>query len=330
MSVLGTLKKINHRLGNPGRFLRGMQEAIEPRLRMMKFERDRKLREQRYAGAGLPYESRRAIVEQIERDGFARIPQAVDVNLLLEIRRQGEAHLDAGTSLQPVSKDSARAAGDLKAPKVHLAADELTRGQDYFRQHTNYVSIADPMVSCPSVLAAAFHPLLLDVAWTYLRCVPAIGGMNLRKSYANALPEFDTLFFHIDPNSPKFLKFFFYLNDVDMNGGPFCYVRGTHRQRHQGWRRKGRWTIEEMEAHYGKESVVYLTASLGDVLVADTNGFHRGTKLVSNDRWMLTVDFVVHEEFEGTQDAEMFRLPRSAYDRLQPREKAAADFLAVV
>src|SRR6185503_2178518 len=137
-----------------------------------------------------------------------------------------EAHLDAGTSLLPIARDSARAQGDRGAPVAHLTAEEARRGQAYLRQHTNYVSISNPLTACPSTVPAAFHPLLVDIAWTYLGCVPAIGGLNLRKSYANALPEFDTLYFHVDPNSPKFLKFFFYLNDVDLGGGPFCYVRG--------------------------------------------------------------------------------------------------------
>lgn len=330
MSVLGTLKTLNQRLGNPARALGPLREVIEPRMRMMRFDRDRKARASRYVGAGFTYERRADVVERIQRDGFAVLPQAVSHDLLRQIRREAEGHLDAGTSLVPISKDSARTRGDLGASKAMFTAEETRRGQGYFREHTNYVSIADPLVTCPSVTQAAFLPLLQDIAWTYLECVPAIGGLNLRKSYVNALPEFDTLYFHVDPNSPKFLKFFFYLNDVDMGGGPFCYVRGSHRQRFSGWRSKGRWTLEEMQAQFGADSITHLTAKLGDLLVADTNGFHRGTKLVSSDRVMLTVDYAIHEEFEGTQDKSMFRLQRATYDAMAPRERALADFLQVV
>lgn len=36
-----------------------------------------------------------------------------------------------------------------------------------------------------------------------------------------------------------------------------------------------------------------------------------------------------HEEFEGTQDASMFRLPQAVYDRVDPREFAVAEFMGL-
>ncbi|MSR05460.1 MAG: hypothetical protein EXR93_00100 [Gemmatimonadetes bacterium] len=320
---------MNKKLGNPLRVLSGVREIMEPRMRMRAFNRDRRTRTSRYARAGFGFQDQSAVAATIERDGCSILPGAFDTRVLLEIRQQVERHLDAGTSLKPASKDSARARGDRSAPTVFFAPDEMRKGQQFFRQHTNYVSIADPLVSCPAVSKVAFHPLMIDIARAYLDCVPALGGLNLRKSYSNDLPEFDTLFFHVDKNSQRFLKFFFYLNDVDMDGGPFCYVRGSLRRRFGGWMSKGRWTLEEMEREYGKDSVAYLTAKVGDVLMADTNGFHRGTKIRGADRTMLTLDYVVHEEFEGTGDKQ-FGLPRSVYDSLGARERAVADFLQVV
>ena len=329
MGILRGLRNVNRKLGGPARLLGPVREYVEPRIRMRKFERDRQARLKKHSAAGFAYEPRADIVDRLKADGFAIIPRAIDPQILLEIRREAEARLDLGTSLLPISKDSLRTKGDRSAPAVHFTPEETRMGQRYFRTHTNYVSIANPLVACPAVVRAAFYPLLVDVSWTYLGCVPAIGGLNLRKSYANDLPEFDTLYFHVDPNSPKFLKFFFYLNDVDMQGGPFCYVRGSHRRRFPGWKSKTRWTLEEIERVYGADQVVYLTANLGDLVVADTNGFHRGTKLVSTDRFMLTVDYVIHEEMEGTQDRSKFRLPRPVFDQLAPRERAVADFLDV-
>lgn len=66
---------------------------------------------------------------------------------------------------------------------------------------------------------------------------------------------------------------------------------------------------------------MYLTAN---------DGFHRGTKVASRDRVMLTADYVVHKEFYGTQDVSLFQLPSSEYQNLSPREQALADFLRVV
>ncbi|MGH2349902.1 MAG: phytanoyl-CoA dioxygenase family protein, partial [bacterium] len=307
--MIRALKTVNRRLGNPVRVLGGAREAVEPRLRMMMFERDRRARSSKYADAEFEFRPAPDIVRQIDRDGYAVVEKAMDRAILTAILRQIEAHLDTGTSLVRISKDSVRARGDVGGSRTYLTPDEERRGQDHLRQHTNYVSIANPLVACPAVVTVAFHEMLAGIAQSYLGCMPAIGGLNLRKSYVNDIPEFDTLYFHVDPNSPKFLKFFFYLNDVDINGGPFCYVRGSHRKRFRGWSGKGRWTPEEIERAYGKENMIYLTANVGDMIVADTNGFHRGTKVVSRDRVMLTVDYVIHQEFYGTQDESMFQLP---------------------
>jgi ectoine hydroxylase-related dioxygenase (phytanoyl-CoA dioxygenase family) len=330
VSVLSTVKAVNRQLGNPLRALRGARELVEPRLRMRTFERDRASRAQRYAAADFGFVPQREVAEQIERDGYAVLRQVVDPTLLHEVYAAVEAHLNAGTALQRIAKDSARAKGDIREAQVHLTAEEAARGQAYLRQHTNYVAIANPLITVPAVNELAFHPLLLDIAQTYLDCVPALGGMNLRKSFRNELAEFDTLYFHVDPNSPKFLKFFFYLNDVDPSGGPFCYVRHSHRRRFRGWMKKGRWTPEEIEAYYGASEILYLTANVGDLIVADTNGFHRGTKITGSDRTMLTLDFVVHPEFDGTQDRSLYQIARQRLQLLTPRQRAAADFLQVV
>jgi hypothetical protein len=55
-------------------------------------------------------------------------------------------------------------------------------------------------------------------------CQPAFGTCNLRKSFVNNMSEGGNQIYHVDPNSPRFLKFFVYLDDVDENGGPFIKI----------------------------------------------------------------------------------------------------------
>jgi hypothetical protein len=116
---------------------------------------------------------------------------------------------------------------------------------------------------------------------------------------------------------------------VDLDGGPFCYVQGSHRKRFHGWLDKGRWTEDEIADRYGRDAIRYLTADVGDVVIADTNGFHRGTKVLGRERLMLTLDYSVQPGYEGAK-AVTFRLPRTVFDGLDGRQRAAADFLEVV
>ncbi len=310
------------------RFVVFFREAITRQREVDRFNGDRGIRRKRYKHFNGFRKVDSSIIRSLNKHGFAIIKDAIDKKLLLRIKFEFEEHLNNGTCLNTISKDSARVLGDTNASTVFLKGDELLKGQDYFRQHTNYVSVNDPLLNYPSTIKAAFAECLIDIATLYLKCIPAIGSLNLRKSFANNLPEFDTLYFHSDLNSPKFLKFFFYLNDVDENGGPFCYVKGSHKKKFRGWKRKYRWTFEEICTIYGKERIINLTADLGDLIVANTTGFHRGTKVRTNDRVMLTVDYVIQEEFGGKSPR--FKLLRADYESLSSKQKAAADFLEVV
>ena len=324
MTIRETIQQLDEKLGFP---LTSVIEKARERKRFDRFEQDRAQRRQRYPASSSP-DGTRTLVEQLNRDGFAIISNAVPVSAIQAVRRELEERLDTGTGLLPVSDDARRNAGDRGAASKFLSAEELARGQSLLRERTNYAAVSDPFLTCPSSIPLAFDQRLIDISNAYLQCTPAIGGLNLRKSYRNELPEFDTLYFHVDPNSPKFLKFFFYLNDVDTAGGPFCYVRGSHRRRFAGWNRKYRWELDEIAPVYGTENVLLLTAKAGDIIIADTNGFHRGTKITGQDRGMLTVDYVIHQEFEGAQKP--FKLRRSDFERLTPSQRPAADFLDIV
>src|SRR5688572_16704622 len=119
MSFLGTLKTINRKLGNPAKALGPVREAIEPRMRMIKWESDRRERARKRPDSAFSFDRQDKTVQEIERDGFAIVRNALDKQLLLDVLREAEAHLDAGTSLVPISRDSARQKGDLAAAGKH-------------------------------------------------------------------------------------------------------------------------------------------------------------------------------------------------------------------
>lgn len=257
-------------------------------------------RHARIAAAGKPPQPTpecAAIAATLERDGLAVIPAAVPVALIDPLYAELENLLDTGSQLNRVSNDRARARGDERASSSFLSDDQVKLGQTGFRDLTNYASVRQPFIDCPSAVPLAFLPICEGIATAYLEAPPAVGGVNLRKSFVNDIPEFDTLLFHVDPNSPKFLKFFFYLHDVGPGGGGFCYVRGSHRRRFRGWTRKYRWTRSELLAHFPESGFVEVHAKKGDLIVADTNGFHAGTKARAADRAMLTVDYLLHRDF---------------------------------
>jgi hypothetical protein len=108
-----------------------------------------------------------------------------------------------------------------------------------------------------------------------------------------------------------------------------------HVRKFSGWRNKYRWDSAEIERIYGGDRVEFITASKGDIIVADTTGFHRGVKPLGADRSMLTVDYLAHEENKYGKfgrDRAVRRPYRTAlaaasFGRLSTRQRAAADFM---
>ena len=301
--------------------------ALDSGVKRARFERDRRRRRRRYGTRPLDAETR-AVVQQLHHDGTVIIPGLVPQSALDALAEEFEGHLDAGTCLGRAANDASRSPDDLGEPHEFLHDDQLAGGQDACRSLTNFLAVRDPLITCPESGNLALLPQIIDIAAGYLGCTPALGGLNLRKSFVNDLPAFDTLNFHSDPNSARFLKCFIYLHDVDIDAGPFCYVDGSHREKFGGWRSKYRWTPEEIEDRYGAGRVRMMTARAGDVVLADTTGFHRGTKVRARDRSMLTLDYTVHREFGGKTPPS--RIGARRFEALSPSDRPIADLLEIV
>ena len=63
-----------------------------------------------------------------------------------------------------------------------------------------------------------------------------------------------------------------------MSNGPFTYVEGSNSKKPLSpfWLDYHRWSDEQIEQLYGKDKIIPLTANYGDLLIATTNGFHKG------------------------------------------------------
>lgn len=175
--------------------------------------------------------------------------------------------------------------GDERLPQSEVRDKEL------------FMSVKQPLYNVPEIADILFDDRIVDIAKCYFKCMPAAGTLNLRKSFVNNLPNAQTTVFHCDRNSPYMLKFFLYLDDVDeIEDGPLTYVEGSAYQKPKGWLENHRVPDEQIEKIYGKERIKPLTAKKGDVLTAITTGYHKGEKVTSKDRSMLTLNFVCAPE----------------------------------
>ena len=102
--------------------------------------------------------------------------------------------------------------------------------------------------------------------------------------------------FHRDPGINKCIKVFVYLNDVQEGGGPFTYVKGSHRYGKYWSLHKQRFfgaggsylNQNERLKNIDDEDIYEIYGKAGSVIFADTTGIHCGGNSWKNTREMTT------------------------------------------
>lgn len=241
-------------------------------------------------------------IDEVNENGYCKIENYIEISLLNDLKEEFENLIKDGSELK--------------------------------QNNESHIVAGDPFLTTKAAVKLAFDDRLIKMATAFFHCAPGIGTFNLRKSLANNLPAEGTNLWHRDFNSPvKLLKFFFYLDDVDENNGPFSYVEGSNNKMFEGWWLKHRWFDEELGQIYGHDKLKRLTAKKGDLLIATTNGWHKGEKLVSGTRSMLTINFLIHPELAGgveQDESKRFKIRQEDFDNLPDWKKPVADFLIKV
>lgn len=261
-------------------------------------------------------------IQALEGDGFAFLPGAFEKEGLANLRMDIDTALADGL-VYPVNRNPR-----MPDQAAVLTDAEVEMGENYIKKHANIIYIRDPLITCPAMGSYVFSNLIIDIATTYYGCRPSITGCYLMKSFVNELPEAGFNLFHSDNQSSRFIKFFFYLNDVEQDGGPFCYVPQSHRRKPLGWRANNTRSLTDIEGCYGAGSALKLTAKIGDLIVADTTGFHRAEKPKQEARYALMVNTGIHPIPHTI--AMTPRISRTQFERLSAKQREIADFMQIV
>ena len=178
-----------------------------------------------------------------------------------------------------------------------VGENDARLNQSEARHEKLFLSIPQPLYNVPEIAEIIFDESLISLAKSFFESMPAIGNLNLRKSFINNLANESTTMYHVDPNSPYFFKAFIYLKDVDsIEDGPFTYVEGSVDNKPNDLLKRYRWEDEEIENFYSTEKIKHLTAKKGDIVLAMTTGFHKGQKCVRKERELLTIDYICHPD----------------------------------
>jgi hypothetical protein len=157
--------------------------------------------------------------------------------------------------------------------------------------------------NCPAVKKLERDPGLLAIAAKFLGARPVHMATEIWWSFPVQATPIEQLkaaqVFHYDLDDYRFIKFFFYLTDVDFSSGPHILIRGSHKNKtfsHQllGVRCASKDDKEIVDA-YGTENLVTICGAAGLGFVEDSMCFHKGTLPTQKERLLLQIEYAIND-----------------------------------
>lgn len=146
---------------------------------------------------------------------------------------------------------------------------------------------------CSELQNLIFDQSLLAFAQEYLGCKPILDLVAFWWSapFHGKGKSAAAQMYHFDLDRINFMKFFFYLTDVDAETGPHCFVKGSHGKLPKDINRDGRFEDDEIEKIYGKDNLLELYGKRGTIMAVNTRGFHKGKDLTKDKRLLFQIQF---------------------------------------
>ena len=159
-----------------------------------------------------------------------------------------------------------------------------------------YFNVQD---NCSAVSKLVFDPLLNCIALNYLGCIPRFFGVNLWWTFPVTPNRQDQLrhaqFFHRDIDDFRFLKFFFYITDVQKGDGTHWIVRGSHKRapfiRFRDHFTTRRFEDREIREYYDESDLIEVVGSRGEGFAEDTLCVHKASCPSAQARLVLQLQF---------------------------------------
>ncbi|MGD2118496.1 MAG: phytanoyl-CoA dioxygenase family protein [Chromatiales bacterium] len=187
------------------------------------------------------------------------------------------------------------------------------------RQHWNIAHYARrDLLQLPQLMALANHPQVIAAVERYLGVTPTLANPVLFWSFAQRDAEAKcSQSFHTEYHSCKFLKLIVYLTEVDMQSGPFVFVKGSRyadlaavllqakdrdRVLHDWFAENPKTTDNyksdaTVEAIFGKDNILALCGKAGDAFLASTESLHKGLQPMQHDRLVFMCTYLPMDNF---------------------------------
>ena len=157
------------------------------------------------------------------------------------------------------------------------------------------------LISNPELQPLIFDESILKFAQNYLGAAPILDlvAMWWHTTYSSIPDKEAAQWFHFDMDRLKWIKFFFYITDVDANSGPHTFIAKSHKSLGIPYilRTKGytRLNDNEVEMNFESKDFKEFTGNRGTLIVEDTRGLHKGKHCISGDRLLFQLEFTTSQ-----------------------------------
>ncbi|BEP13698.1 hypothetical protein acdb102_20090 [Acidothermaceae bacterium B102] len=238
--------------------------------------------------SALPPESAR-MLHDLNRDGCSRSTLEAltgDATLLGRLQETARAY------------ESERAAEIAAQTKALAEVDDLGDGNAKLFL-VQFLDARRPVIEPQGLLAVtALNPAIKAIADAYFAMRTRVADINIWRNLPSNHPPVSSQLWHRDqPDDYFVLKMFVYLEDVTDGAGPLSYGVGTHGKRERTWKPANTWhdgfNIRahdvDMDSGLGESRRPRFTGPAGTVILADTQGWHKGGQATTTPRLLLQV-----------------------------------------
>lgn len=216
---------------------------------------------------------------------------AVEADKAIEALKQEGCHV-LPRSLSCEELEEIRAfAFQTPAYSAHLDERILIREDNIPTERGRYYWPMHALAQVPAVRRLIEDSALHQIAQQYLGARPILSHVTLWLDPAYQ-GDFDPHVYHYDNDGPAFLKFFFYITDVEKDTGAHRYIRGTHNHvKPEPYRLSRRYDEDGLLRYFGKDKEVVFEAPAGTIIAEDTAGFHRGSTVKRGYRLLMQFQY---------------------------------------
>jgi len=209
---------------------------------------------------------------------------------------------------------------------THLSSAKTSEKKDFFIDIWStsrfLLTLENPFVQF------ILHEKITSLASAYMEMYARLHGLRAMKTVvvnSRSVPTQSQLW-HRDPDDKKLCKVFIYLNDVDEETGPFCYIAESQyggklnslfpqlRPYSPG---SGRIVDQEVEEAVPPENIKVCTGRAGTMIFADTAGLHKGGYSTKHSRSMALGAFMSWVPFTRPSRRKKFLYPHDFEKQIQ-------------